>query len=190
MLAVIDPWDGDFFGEIVRTYSDKVFSIAYQTLSKYERENRSDAEDIAQETFIKIFKNIKRFYGLEREEIIPLLVIYTRHTAIDFLRKRQNRTSKVPLQFEEDGEERELDLADDGPLPDEMVIRQELIGQCARCIDELPEGQRAVVLLKYRYGYKDREIASVLGIKESAVSSRLNRARETIRKKMGDYFDE
>lgn len=190
MLAVIDPSNGDFFGELVETYSDKVFAIAYKTLAKYGQENRSDAEDIVQETFIKIFKNIKRFYDLEREEIIPLLVIYTRNTAIDFLRKRKHKFREIPLYLGEDEEERELEIADGNPLPDELVVRKELIEQCASCIDELPEEQRAVILLKYRYGYKDREIASVLGISESAVSSRLNRARETIRKKMGEYFNE
>lgn len=179
--------DRDFFDKLTDEYSDRIFSIAYGTLAKYGKANRADAEDITQDTLIKILKNIKRFYGLEREDLIPLIVIYTRNTAIDFLRRQKRGFG---LFAKNDNDDREFDIPDPSPLPDELVIRNETIDRCAECIDALPESQRAAVILKYRYGYRDREIASVLGIRESAVSSRLNRARETIRKMMGEYFDE
>lgn len=186
LLTAIDPINGDFFENLVDEHSDKLFSVAYNTLSKYGKANREDAEDLVQETFIKVFRNIKRFYNLDREEIIGLLVIYTKYTVIDFLRKKQHKFKNVPLQFDEDGEDLEIQIADPAPLPDEIVIQNDLIERCAACIDALPESQRAVIMLKYHYGYKDKEIAAVLGISESSVSSRLNRARYTLRKMMGD----
>lgn len=186
LLTAIDPINGDFFENLVDEHSDRLFSVAYNTLSKYGKANREDAEDLVQETFIKVFRNIKRFYNLDREEIIGLLVIYTKYTVIDFLRKKQHKFKNVSLQFDEDGEDMEIQIADTAPLPDEIVIQNDLIGRCAACIDTLPESQRAVIMLKYRYGYKDKEIAAVLGISETSVSSRLNRARYTLRKMMGD----
>lgn len=186
LLTMLDPINGDFFEQVVREHGSKVYSIAYSTLAKYGRANREDAEDLVQETFIKVYKNSKRFNNLTREETIALLVIYTRYTVIDFLRRKQRRSGGIPIRFDEDGDEAEMEITDDNPLPDEIVIQKESIERCAACIDELPEGQRTVVILKYRYGYKDREIAALLNITESSVSSRLTRARAALRKKMGD----
>lgn len=186
LLAMLDPINGDLFEEIVREHTDKLYSIAYSTLAKYGRESREDAEDLVQETFIKVYRNLKRFNNLSREETVALLVIYTRYTVIDFLRKKRPNSVGIPLLLDEEGEEKEIEIADESPLPDELVIQKETIDRCAACIDALPESQRTVVILKYHYGYKDREIAAVLNISESSVSSRLDRARKTLRKMMGD----
>jgi len=179
---ITDPADEVFFEALVREYSGRMLSIAYDLLESRGRPNREDARDIVQDTFIKIFRNIERFYGLGREEIIPLIVIYTRNTAKDFIKRKSNRLH-LPLFFTDDeDEETELALPDDAPLPDEIVIRRETVDRTAAAIDALPETQRHAVLLKYRYGYTDREIAKILCISETAVSSRLNRARETLKK--------
>lgn len=190
LLAVLDPVNGDFFEELVREHGDRLYSLAYSTLAKYGRASREDAEDLVQETFIKVYRNLKRFHNLSREETAALLVIYNRYTVIDFLRKKKHKSGGISAYLDEDGEERELEIADDAPLPDELVIQKETIERCAACIDALPESQRTVVVLKYRYGYKDKEIAAVLNISESSVSSRLNRARAALRRMMGDDLNE
>ena len=182
LAMLTDPADLEFFDALVREHSGRMFTVAYELLESRGRPNREDAFDIVQDTFIKIYKNIARFYGLGREEIIPLIVIYTKNTAKDFLRRRSNRLH-LPLFYENDDEEEaELPLTDDAPLPEEIVIRRETVDRTAAAIDALPETQRHAVLLKYRYGYTDREIAKILCISETAVSSRLNRAREALRK--------
>ena len=177
-----DPTEQEFFDALVREHSGRMFSVAYELLESRGRPNREDAFDIVQDTFIKIYKNIARFYGLGREEIIPLIVIYTRNTAKDFLKRRSNRLHLPLFYTNDDEEETELSLPDDAPLPDEVVIRRETVDRTAAAIDALPETQRHAVLLKYRYGYTDREIAKILCISETAVSSRLNRAREALKK--------
>ncbi len=177
-----DPDYGAFFEALVEEHGSRMLAVAYDLLESRGRPNREDARDIVQDTFIKVYKNIARFYDLDREEIIPLLVIYTRNTARDFVKRKSNRLH-LPLFFTDDEEEEtELPIADDAPLPDEVVIRQETVDRTAAAIDALPESQRHAVLLKYRYGYTDREIAKILCISETAVSSRLNRAREALKK--------
>lgn len=190
MMPVFDDEKDDFIRRLVEEHGDRVYAAAYSTLKRYSRENRSDAEDITQEVFIKILRNYGKFFELGREEIAALLVIYTRNTAIDFLRVKKKRHLGMPVYTDDDGEETEIPIADDSPLPEDLVIRQETIARCAACIDELPEKQRSVILLKYRYGFKDRQIAEILGTSETVVSSRLNRARESIRRKMEDYMNE
>jgi len=190
LMPIFDSDKDDFIRRLVEEHGDRVYATAYNTLKRYSRENRSDAEDITQEVFIKILKNYGKFFELSREEIAALLVIYTRNTAIDFIRVKKKRHLGLPLYTDEEGDETEIPIPDDSPLPEDLVIRQETIGKCAACIDELPEKQRTVILLKYRYGFKDRQIAEILGTSETVVSSRLNRAREAIRRKMEDYMNE
>ena len=176
-----DPDFGAFFEALVEEHGSHMLSVAYELLESRGRANREDARDIVQDTLIKVYKNIARFYDLDREEIIPLLVIYTRNTAKDFVKRRSNRLC-LPLFYTEDEEEVPMPLADDAPLPEEVVIRQETVDRTAAAIDCLSESQRHAVLLKYRYGCTDREIAKILCISETAVSSRLNRARESLKK--------
>lgn len=148
--------------------------------------NKEDAEDIIQETFFKVYRNIKSFYNLEREDLIALLVIYMKNTAKDHLRKQKRRLKTVSQTYEdENGEEQEYIIPDNADAPDEVLIKREHSRQLAECIDLLPEGQRHALLLKYKYGYKESDIAKVLMISETAVSSRINRAKETLRKMIG-----
>lgn len=182
LMMLTDPSEEAFFDALVREHSSRMLAIACDLLESRGRPNREDACDIVQDTFIKVYKNIDRFFGLEREEIIPLLVIYTRNTAKDFVKRKANRLHLPLFYTNDEDEENELPLPDDAPMPEEIVIRRESVERIAAAIDALPETQRHAVLLKYRYGYTDREIAGILCISESAVSSRLTRARETLKK--------
>lgn len=184
LIAALDSVNGDFFDELVQTHKNRVYAIACKMLGSKE-----DAEDVVQETFLKAYRSIEKFYDLEREEIIPLLVIYTKNTVRDYLRKHKNKGRSILLVYDEDGEEREYEIPDDAMSLEETVINRENCKRMGSYIDALPESQRHVVLLKYKYVLKDREIAKLLGISETAVSSRLNRARDALRKMMGGESD-
>lgn len=185
MIAALDPVNGDFFENMVREHSDHLYSIAFKYLK-----NKEDAEDIVQESFLKVYRSIEKFYNLDRETTISMLVVYTQNTIMDFYRKRQRRLKTTTLIIEEDEEEMEHDIADHTLAPEHILITQENIQRFAKYIDELPEGQRYAILMKYKYNAKDKEIAQLMGISETAFSSRLNRARESLRKRMGSEFYE
>ncbi|MBQ8397851.1 MAG: sigma-70 family RNA polymerase sigma factor [Clostridia bacterium] len=184
LIAALDPIDGDFFDELVKEHGDHMYSIALKMLG-----NKEDAEDMVQETYIKVYRSIEKFYNLEREDTIGLLVIYTKNTVRDFYRKNKRRIKTTTLIIEEDEEEIEHDIADPTLAPEHILITNENMRRLAQYIDALPEGQRHAILLKYKYNFKDREMAEALGISETAFSSRLNRARESLRKMMGGEFD-
>lgn len=184
LIAALDTVNGNFFDKLVQTHRNRVYAIAYKMLGSKE-----DAEDMVQETFLKVYRSIEKFYDLEREEIIPLLVIYTKNTVRDHLRKHKHKGKSIPLVYEKDGEEKEYEIPDEALSPEETVINRESCKRMGTCIDALPEAQRHVVLLKYKYVLRDREIAKLLGISETAVSSRLNRAKESLRKMMGGESD-
>ena len=184
LIAALDPVNGDFFEELVNEHSDHLFTIAYNMLGSKE-----DAEDMVQETFLKVYRSIERFYSLDRNATIALLVICTKNTVRDFYRKNQRRIKTTALMIEDENEEEmEHDIADATLAPEHILISRENIQRFAQYIDALPEGQRHAILMKYKYNAKDKEIAQMMGITETAFSSRLNRARDSLREMMGGEF--
>lgn len=183
LIAIIDRTNGEFFGDLYREYDKKLYSIAL----RYVR-NHHDAEEIVQDTFLKIYKVIEKVHNLPREKIAPFIVICIKHTAFDLIEKKRKRVETVDLIYDDDGEEKEYEVADDSPLPDEIVISKERAMNLGRCIDSLSEKQRHIILLRYYYGLSEKEIADLMSMSESAVSSCVDRAKKSLREKIGgDY---
>lgn len=183
LIAIIDRTNGEFFGDLYREYDKKLYSIAL----RYVR-NHHDAEEVVQDTFLKIYKVIEKVHNLPREKIAPFIVICIKHTAFDLIEKKRKRVETVDLIYDDDGEEKEYEVADDSPLPDEIVISKERAMNLGRCIDSLSEKQRHIILLRYYYGLSEKEIADLMSMSESAVSSCVDRAKKSLREKIGgDY---
>ena len=147
------------FGRLVRAYQTDVYNLAYRMLG-----DRMEAEDAAQETFLRAFQHLDR-YDPDRPFRTWLLSIATHH-CIDRLRRRR---PALPLDPDHRGES--------NPDPEETLVRKETQEAVQRLIQRLPPTDRAVVLLYYWHGEPLREIAQVLGLTVSAVKSRLHRAR-------------
>lgn len=139
---------------------------------------------------MKVYRHIKDFRGLEREEIIAMIVIYTKNTSLDFLRKKSRRIKAGTLTYEDEEEVKEYEIPDDQGTPEEIIINLDISERLGKYIGFLPDSQREVILLKYYYNMKDKEISEILNIDESAVSSRLNRAKAKLRKMIGGGADE
>lgn len=172
-----------FMEALLREHGQRMYHIAHKILTE-----KCDAEDAVQETLIKIFRHIDMFRNVPREELPLLLVIYTKNTARDLYRRRK-RDRTIPLLYETDGEDKAYDIPDPGETPDEIVIRRERAEILGRYMDDLPEEQRHAVLLKYRFHMRDKEIACAMGISETAVSSRLYRAKQSLRKRMEGVYE-
>ncbi len=178
LLTISTDNERDFLEALYNDYGDRMYRAAYKLL-----ENRQDAEDAVQDTFIKICENIDRFLPLSGEELTLLIIVCVRNTARDLLRKRAvalRHTVDEPT--DRDGDIIPHSIPDpDGDVLDK-VVHDETVRQTAALIDSLPEAQRDVIILKYRYDMREKEIASLLGISETAVSSRVLRAKERIKK--------
>ncbi len=164
-LAAAIAGDGGAFAQLVREHQGMVFSVAYNFLRDSAR-----AEELAQETFLHLFRNLKAI------ESPAHLVYWLRkvigHRCIDESRRRTRRGGTVALEAvaEPAAERKERD-----PF---------LSAALRKMVAALPETQRAVVVLRYQEDMEPGEIASALDIPLNTVKSRLHRGLEFLRRKM------
>ncbi len=164
--------DQTAFGELVKLHQNAVYNLAYRILG-----NRAEAEDAAQETFLRAYANLDR-YDLARPFRTWLLSI-TSNFCIDRLRRRRLKWLSIdePLPPRTALHSAELQ-------PEEAAIASERAALVQRLLAELPPDHRAAVVLHYWYDYSYQEIAEMLRSTESAIKSRLFRARQTLAAKL------
>jgi len=164
--GITDALNKEFdFEEIYIENKSRVFSTAYRFVG-----NRADAEDITQDVFVKVFKNMKTFRG--DAAISTWIYRITVNACFDFLRKRKRQY----MSSLEDCSEKSLVSS---PLSLGKVIE----GMVTR----LPEAYRKVFILYDIQGLKHREIADILDITQGASKSLLHRARAKLRQELSPY---
>src|SRR5262249_44948074 len=141
-----------------------------------------DAEDLVQETFVKVFRALDR-YDTERPFSAWIFTIASR-LAIDHLRRRRGKT--VSLQGSEPGstEERTLDVEETGVKPDDITSHAEGGAYAGGLIDSLPEHYRIVVLLRHQQDLSYEEIAEALNLPLGTVKARIHRARALLKDRL------
>jgi RNA polymerase sigma-70 factor (ECF subfamily) len=157
--------DRTAFGHLVRAYERPVYNLTYRMLG-----DPAEAEDAAQETFLRAFNKLAT-YQPERKFVNWLLSIASHH-CIDRLRRR-NRAPQLSL----DGPMPPQWLTSDAPRPEQVVDKKQRREQVRQVLETLPADYRAAVVLRYWYGLSYREIATTMDTTESAIKSRLHRAR-------------
>lgn len=164
--------DQDAFAEIVYSFQDSVFNLCYRLLG-----DRAEAEDASQEAFLKAYGNLER-YDQDRSFKTWLLTIASNH-CIDRLRKRRMQFVSI-----DEPTPATLSLSSDDPQPEQVSLRNEQSQYIQDLLNELEPDYRAAVILRYWYDYSYAEIAEVMETTESAIKSRLYRARQTLADKM------
>ena len=154
------------FTQLVETYQRPVYNLCYRMLA-----DASEAEDAAQETFLRVYKNIKH-YDHKRPFSTWILSIAAHH-CIDQLRKRRM------LVISMDGVPY-IDPPDSAPGPEDSYHLKETQKRMAALLNSLGPQDRAAVIMYYWYDFSYDEIASSLQLTVSAVKSRLHRARITL----------
>jgi RNA polymerase sigma-70 factor (ECF subfamily) len=159
--------DHEAFSHLVEAYQIPVYNLAYRMLG-----DAREAEDAAQETFLRAYTRLTT-YQTDKKFSSWLLAIASHH-CIDRLRRRRfTWLSLDELPF--------LDQAAGARnQPEEAALRQEERDEVRKMLDQLPPQYRAAVILRYWYELSYREIAEVMGTTESAVKSRLYRARDML----------
>jgi len=176
-LPVVHEWveaalEGDqrAFERLVEHYQTAVFNLAYRMLGEPQ-----EAEDAAQEVFLRAYANLSR-YDPERSFKTWLLSIASNH-CIDRLRKR--RLTWLSIE-EEEGASAHPSLVSMTPGPEDAYLEQERSADMQALLAQLPPDYRLVVVLRYWYDMSYAEIADALQTSESAIKSRLFRARQTL----------
>lgn len=158
------------FEEIVRANEKMVYNLALRSLG-----NREDAEDAAQEVFMKAYAALATMRGDSKLSV--WLYRITNNVCIDMLRRRRDTLS---LSCETEDGESEFDLPDSRFDPAAIAERRDLREQVSRALAQLPDDARQIFLLRELAGQSYAEIAETLQIDIGTVKSRIFRARKRI----------
>lgn len=187
--TTVAPIEAVSFEEIVARYHGKVFQLVYRYTGDYE-----DSCDLTQDTFVRAFRAWNEFRGDAQ--------IYTwlYRIAINLCHNHQKKTQRrrdverisldAPIFCDEgrDGYEG-LAIADEGPLPLQVLESYELRLRLQQALRELPDNYRTVIVLRDIEGLSYDEIARVTDSTLEAIKSRLFRARNAVRRLMQPYFN-
>ena len=165
--------DVNAFEKLVTEYEKAVYAIAQRMTG-----NSEDAADMTQETFIKAYNSLSSFRGDSKFSV--WLYRIANNVCLDFLRSK-NRRPTVSLSAEDDdGEETQLDIADESQSP-ELLLESSLTRDAVRRgLDSLPPDYKQILLLREIQGLSYEEIAAALGIESGTVKSRIFRARKRL----------
>jgi RNA polymerase sigma-70 factor (ECF subfamily) len=159
--------DQNAFAQLVEIYQTPVYNLAYRMLG-----NANDAEDAAQETFLRAYSQLKTFH-IDQKFATWLLSIAAHH-CIDRLRRRKF----LWLSLEDDALDESF--ASDTPEPDDEALRHENAQEIALSLERLSPAYRLVIVLKYWHEQSVEEIARTTGDSVGAVKVKLHRARHAL----------
>ena len=179
LMALVSGGDAGAFEQLVERHQRLVIGTVSRMLG-----NHSDAEDIAQQVFVRVWKSAKRY--VPRAKFTTWLLKITRNLVFNELRRR-SRHAQVSLQSE--AEEEERPIRDEHAIaPDASLLEQELQKAIDAAIARLPETQRMAVILRRYEELSYEEIAETLDQSVSAVKSLLFRARTELRESLSRYI--
>ena len=148
-----------------------VYRVAYQFAG-----NHHDAEDIAQDVFIKVYRSLDRFR--QDAQLTSWMYRIVMNACIDY-RRRHAPAGSAP--FGEEAEQKMLNTPEEAPGPEERAYAGELGEVLAAEIQRLPPGQRMVFIMRHHQGLKLGEIAESLGLAEGTVKRQLHAAVHRLR---------
>jgi len=182
LVAQSRQGDSVSFGELVRRYEAKIFRLA-----QHVTQNREDAEDVLQETFMKAYEHLDQFQG--NSKFYTWIVRIAVNQALMKLRRRKTDKSVSLDETIDTGEDtivREIAAWDEDP--EQRFSREELGGILDTAVESLEPPYRSVFVLRDIEELSTEETADALGLSIPAVKSRLLRARLQLREKLTRYF--
>jgi len=161
------------FSKIERRYSSLIYSLFKKMVH-----NSADAEDLTQETFIKIYNNLASY-----NPVYPFsswILKISSNTCIDFLRKK--RIDTIPLEKQDDDNENDiyLQIPDTTSVPDKNLINKEKIQNINKLVNMLPEIYQHIIRLRFEDDLSYSEISETLNIPLGTVKTLIFRARKML----------
>ena len=167
-IALAKKGDGVAFNNIVERYQKPIYNLCYRMLN-----NGEEAEDAAQEVFIRAFRKLDTF--VETYKFSTWLFSIASHYCIDQLKKR-----RLQLVSWDDFDPWNHFPSQDSPQPEEVLLEAEGDQEVRELLDALSPDYRTIIILKYWYTMSYEEIAITLEMTVSAVKSKLFRARRML----------
>jgi RNA polymerase sigma-70 factor (ECF subfamily) len=184
-LDALKSGDRDEFARLVDVYSVPIYRLAIKMLG-----DQQDAEDVLQNTFLNAFKHIRSFE--ERSSLATWLYRIAANEALMMIRKQRPETTLTDTSLEDDeGEDYSpVQFVDWCCLPEDELLSSEARSCLDRAIQRLPERLRIVFILRDLEGLSIEETSQALDLSQTAVKTRLLRARLNLREQLSSYFGE
>ncbi len=162
--------DSESFSLLIEKYKDAVFTVCFAILKDYH-----NANDAAQDTFIKAYKNIKKFkFDSSFQTYITRIAI---NTCKDEFRKLSRQNGNLSI----DSDENLCEIKDTSDTPEKAFEKKERRDAVRNAIASLPQKYREVIVLRDINGIPYEEIAKILKTSQGTVKSRINRARSALK---------
>jgi RNA polymerase sigma-70 factor, ECF subfamily len=177
LIKKVRKGNHEAFAQLIDLYKAQVYNICLRMVRI-----PADAEDLAQEAFIRAYTNIDK-YEIDKKFSTWLYRIAT-NLSIDYLRKKK---PGVYLDAElpgTDGYTMSSMLSSPDPLPEEQIVQSETSHWLHDEIDQLPAKYRAAIILKYMEDLSVKEISEILEIPVPTVKTRIHRGREALRERL------
>ncbi|HEX2208910.1 MAG TPA: sigma-70 family RNA polymerase sigma factor [Longimicrobium sp.] len=172
------------FGELVERYQNRLLNFIYRTTGDRER-----AEDLVQETFIRVYRHLHRFD--QTKKFSTWIYTISSNLAKNELRNRSRNPLVLfqTLMKNRDADTRPLEWEDNTYRPDDLFRKRHLKSQVDAAVDQLPEHHRTVFILREMEGKTYEEIADITATNLGTVKSRLNRARNNFAQLIAPVLD-
>jgi len=173
------------FARLVDAYSGPLYRLALKMLG-----NATDAEDALQNTFLKAFQHVNTFEG--RSSLSTWLYRIASNEALMLLRKRRPESTFSDMSTEDENDRNfdPVQFTDWCCLPEEELLSAEARNALDRAVEHLPETLRIVFVLRDIEDLSILETSQVLGLSETAVKTRLLRARLRLREELSSYYSD
>lgn len=176
--------DQTAFDEMVSRYWDRIYAMVNQLLR-----NTQDAEEVTQDAFIRAHRGLEKFRGDSAFStwLYQIATNLARNRYWYWWRRKRDKSISFDQPLSADSETSLAEIfPSDAETPHELTATQEFVDRVAACMETLNEKHREILTLRNVQNLSYEEIASIVGISVGTVKSRIARARESLRKKLGD----
>ncbi len=186
VVAELKAGSEDAYAWLIAHFHQPIYSLVYRTLN-----DPSDAADVTQEVFLKVFRGIRHFHGGAslKTWIYRIAIHEASNQRRWWFRHKSRERSLEPLEPQESHGLEET-LADDAPSPFEAMSRQEVRDRVEMELKQVPEPYRTTVILRDIDEFSYEEIAEILQVSLGTVKSRLMRGREALKKRLASYVEQ
>lgn len=172
------------FAQLVELHSEKMIALAWRLVGR-----REEAEEIAQEAFLRLYRSLPEFRGESR--IGTWLYRTVSRLAIDHLRRERLRRKIFFFRSGDDEQSDPVELAvDPGATPQDDLLARETGERMQQVLQKLPPRQKAVFVLRHMEEMPLKEIAATLGLQEGTVKAHLHRAVNQFRRELSETREE
>lgn len=173
VIRRVQKGDGNAFEALVTAYEKNVYNLALRMTG-----NAQDAEDMAQEAFLKAYNSLDSFRGESKFSVWLYRIVS--NLCLDFLRRQKRRPASSLSVEDDEGEETQLDIPDVSQSPEELLERRLTREAVRQGLAQLPAEQRQILLLREIQGLSYEEIGQALSLEPGTVKSRIFRARKRL----------